>query len=158
MLNISMNYTTLLPNFHQIYLLDSNLSSCMENSVDPDQLVFQKPADLGQHCFLDISMFSILRVKFAGKNKILPVNSTITDQLKELRIQDTFRGELFLPRQDESKTRNDLTLRELHHKYPPSPDHTHSKQDQIRSGFLSVLIWIQTVSKGYQQRTLVGNQ
>ena len=125
--------------------------------MDSDQLVFQKPADLGQHCFLDISMFSILRVKFAGKNEILPVNSTITDQLKELRIQDTFRAELFLPRQDESKTRNDLTLRELHHKYPP-PDHTQSKQDQIRSGFLSVLIWIQTVSKSYQQRTLVGNQ
>ena len=103
--------------------------------MDPDQLVFQKPADLGQHCFLDISMFSILRVKFAGKNKILPVNSTITDQLKELRIQDTFRGELFLPRQDESKTRNDLTLRELHHKYSPPPPRPHiieARSDQVR--------------------------
>ena len=104
--------------------------------MDPDQLVFQKPADLGQHCFLDISMFSILRVKFAGKNKILPVNSTITDQLKELPIQDTFSGELFLPPQDESKTRNDLTLRELHHKSPPPPPprpHTiEARSDQVR--------------------------
>ena len=31
----------------------------VENIVDPDQLISQKPTDLGQHCFLDISMFSI---------------------------------------------------------------------------------------------------
>ena len=52
-----MYYT--LPHFPQI---SSIISMCnisrVENSVDPDQLASQKPADLDPHCFQNIK-FSI---------------------------------------------------------------------------------------------------
>ena len=41
-------------NFSPINLRDSSqqhVTSKVENSVDPDQLASQKPADLGLHCF-----------------------------------------------------------------------------------------------------------
>ena len=47
--------STLLPNFHQISLPDlcdrHVFTSRAENSVDPDQLAFLKPAELNLHCF-----------------------------------------------------------------------------------------------------------
>ena len=59
---------TILSDFYPINLLDSNYenvyTSRVENSVDPDQLASQKPADLIYTIFKqDLSRFSVVRVK-----------------------------------------------------------------------------------------------
>ena len=43
--------TTLFPNFNPVNSKDSIYSYVLTNSVDPDQLAPQKPADLDLHCF-----------------------------------------------------------------------------------------------------------
>ena len=56
----SIMYTTLLFNFSPItnnnlrdllVITHQHVTSKVENSVDPDQLASQKPADLNLHCF-----------------------------------------------------------------------------------------------------------
>ena len=55
MLDIEMYYTPPQSNFYQIDLQDFSywhgLTIRVENSVDPDQLASEKPADLDLHCF-----------------------------------------------------------------------------------------------------------
>ena len=55
MLDIEMYYTPPKSNFYQIDLQDFSfwhgLTSRVENSVDPDQLASEKPADLDLYCF-----------------------------------------------------------------------------------------------------------
>ena len=60
--------TTLLPNVSFNSFVEFQLLACyyrVEDSVDPDQLASQKPADLDLHCFQkqDISGLSWTRVK-----------------------------------------------------------------------------------------------
>ena len=46
--------TTLFPNFYPIHFKDSSYYmylQVVENSVDPDQLASEKPADQDLHCF-----------------------------------------------------------------------------------------------------------
>ena len=47
---ISMTGVTRLPCGLTLTMLSPDIS-CFENSVDPDQLASEKPADQDQHCF-----------------------------------------------------------------------------------------------------------
>ena len=52
----NINYT--LTQFHPIYLQDSSYYHVFANSIDPDQLASQKPADQDQHCLVLIILTS----------------------------------------------------------------------------------------------------
>ena len=51
MLYIFMYFTTFPSNFQSNFTPRISVTSRVENSVDPDQLASQKPADLDLHCF-----------------------------------------------------------------------------------------------------------
>ena len=55
--------TIILQDFHDKHTM---FTSKVENSMDPDQLASQKPADLDLHCLhnmIDISLLSMIMVK-----------------------------------------------------------------------------------------------
>ena len=66
-------------NFHLIKLQDSNyehvFKSIVENSVDPDQLASEKPADLDLRCF---------------QNKINPGSACLRSVLRNIQICANF--------------------------------------------------------------------
>ena len=109
----------------------------VSNSMDPDQDRYSVGPELGSNCLLDPDQGR----HSVGRHSVGPdLGANCLQRFSADSADFFFRNQLFFK-----------ILSVLASEY-------HTVWIQIRTDILLVLIWVQTVCKGYQQKTLVGKE